>query len=48
MACMKEGQAVIPEPARKMVENYVAIPGAVTRMVTLGHAVSNWLDQEVE
>ena len=48
MACMKEGRAVISEPALKMVENYVAIPGAVTRMVTLGHAVGNWLGQEVE
>ena len=48
MACMKEGRAVIPESALQMVENYVAIPGAVTRMVTLGHAVGNWLDQEAE
>jgi len=48
MACMKEGRAVIPEPARKMVMSYVSTPGAVTRMVTLGHAVGNWLDQEVE
>jgi hypothetical protein len=31
-----------------MVESYVAIPGAVTRMVTLGHAVANWLDSVVE
>ena len=48
MACIKEGRAVITEPALKMVESYVAAPGAVTRMVTLGHAVGNWLDQEVE
>ena len=44
MAHIRSGVAGMPEGARRMVEDYVAIPGAVTRMVTLGHAVAKWLD----
>ena len=43
LAHLREEPLVIPQPARQMVQDYVAIPGAVTRMGTMGHALSNWL-----
>ena len=43
LAHLRQEPLVIPQPARQMVQDYVAIPGAVTRMVTMGHALSNWL-----
>ena len=48
MAYLKTETVALPVGAHEMVESYVAIPGAVTRMVTLGHAVANWLDSVVE
>ena len=39
------GPIDMPESARQMIADYVDVPGAVTRMVTLGHAVERWLDQ---
>ena len=36
----------LPTFAREMIKDYVAIPGAVTRMVTIGHALASWLAVE--
>ena len=43
LANLRSNPVTFPTPARKMVENYVAIPGAVTRMVTIGRTLSRWL-----
>ena len=43
LAHLRQEPLVIPQPARQMVQDYVALPGAVPRMVTMGHALSNWL-----
>lgn len=44
LAHLRKEPIDIPEPARQMVENYVAPgAGAVSRMVTMGHSLANWL-----
>ena len=37
----------IPEDAMRMVENYVHNPGAVNRMVAIGHGVRQWLGSDL-
>ena len=37
--------SAIPDPAVEMVGAYVAGPGGVARMVTMGHGLARWLRQ---
>ena len=43
LANLRSNPVTLPTSARQMVENYVAIPGAVTRMVTIGYTLACWL-----
>lgn len=44
MADLHIGMAGLSEQARTTITNYVVKPGAVARMVTVGHSLASWLD----
>jgi len=43
LAQLRTEPVVLPEPARRMIADYVAKPDRVARMVTLGHGLAQWL-----
>jgi hypothetical protein len=43
LAHLRTDPVVLPDDARRMITDYVAAPGVVARMVTLGHILGRWL-----
>jgi hypothetical protein len=43
LAPSRTDPVILPDDARRMITNYVAAPGVVARMVTLGHILGRWL-----
>lgn len=46
VAGLRSRPASIPEPARRIVADYVLNPGLVVRMVAIGHGLAHWLNTE--
>jgi hypothetical protein len=46
IAALRGQTVLIPEPARRMIGNYVLNPGLVARMVSIGLGLDHWLESE--